>query len=238
VTQASKERSSEHVQNVVYCNNGKEEPVSTDPTNYHSELPPTQAVHYNPYAPTSPYDEIPMPPPPPSQRRKRLLIALLSSACLVVLLAGVAFAILHFSDHAGSVKSTPGPTPTGIATATPTVPPYDATSIIHDFQAQGLPVDQVKYGESFAQFATNNQYTYLDAVPASSLVDFEDPTNRDPAYMYNNVWLGVYNSPGDAQAEEQRMNVSKASIEQSEIDEVRWRAGAACSPLFLKGAGT
>jgi hypothetical protein len=34
--------------------------MSTDPTEYPRPLEPTQAVHYNPYEQTSPYDNIPI----------------------------------------------------------------------------------------------------------------------------------------------------------------------------------
>jgi hypothetical protein len=189
--------------------------MSTDPTEYPRQIEPTQAAPYNPYEIPSPYGDI---PPPPLPRRKKpwlliggilLLVVAVSLAATVGILVGRgALGTAHLTATPG-VTITPGLTPT----PTPTVQPYDATSIFHDFQVQELPVDQVKYGESFAQFAGYNQYSYLDVVPASSSVDFEDPTNRDPAYTYNNVWLGVYNSPGDTQAEEQRINNSKAALE-------------------------
>ena len=184
--------------------------MDNESTDYQKPLEARQAA-FNPYD-SNPYDrDIPIPPPPPRQGHKGLLVALISGVCLVLLLVGVLFAVLHLQASQGIVRATPAPrtTPTSIATATPTAQPYDATSIIHDFQTQGLPVDQVQYGISIDQYFG----VKVSNTATESSAALRDPTISDPAYNGVDVWLGVYNSPGDAQAAEQDVILHKTYID-------------------------
>lgn len=97
-----------------------------DVTEYHRPIEPTQAVLYNPYEVTSPYNlhDIPVPPPPPKRGHVGLAVALMSVFCLVVLLASILIAIMRFSAQqslkapatltsiATSERATVQPTPT------------------------------------------------------------------------------------------------------------------------------
>ncbi len=64
--------------------------MSTDPTNYHKPLEPTQAAHYNPYEQASPYREIPPPPPSPVQKsRWHWIVSLVVAVIAVSSVAGI-----------------------------------------------------------------------------------------------------------------------------------------------------
>jgi len=65
--------------------------MSTDPTNYHRPIEPTQAAHYNPYEMTSPYREILLPPPhsPIQKTRWHWIISLVVAVIAVSSFAGI-----------------------------------------------------------------------------------------------------------------------------------------------------
>ncbi len=84
----------------------------------------------------------------------------------------------------------------------PSARPYDAKAIIHDFQAHGLPLDQLQYG------ATINDYVgkdYVTVITLQSSAMFIDPSFCNGPCGVGSVWLGVYNSPVDAQSEDNHL---------------------------------
>ena len=141
----------------------------------------------NPYA-SSPYDlqKIPPPPPPPRQSNQGLLVTLVSVSCLVLVLVG-AFVVVYVHSMSGSTQATHS-----------TVQPFDATSIIRDFQAHGLPLDQLHYGTAINQFVGSG---YDTVITTQSSALFVDPSFCTGPCDVGSVWLGVYNSPVDAQSE-------------------------------------
>jgi hypothetical protein len=100
--------------------------MSTDPTNYHRPIEPTQPAHYNPYETTSPYDEIPIPPPPPPSpaHRMRWIVLAICVVALLSLLGGVLFAALHAGIGQPAVRATPAPTVATTMTSAQSPPRY------------------------------------------------------------------------------------------------------------------
>ncbi len=173
--------------------------MSIDPTKYHRPLEPTQAVHYNPYEPTSPYGDIPIPPPPPVPRSNRRWVVF--GVCIVVLLTVLGGGLGALLGAAHSVARTTS-TPT-VATTPPTVPVTPtAQSIIQDFQSQGLPTDHLSYGMALSQWTGYPQSPgYASVIDEQSSATFVDPSFCGGPCDAGSVWLGVYNSTGDAQIE-------------------------------------
>lgn len=180
--------------------------MSTDPIKYTRPISfdrPTVYPNYestvqvpgtgNPYL-RNPYQDVPsIPPPPPKQGHKWLLVALLILSCLVVILGGTLFAVMLGSSQPGSPQPTPAP-----QTAFPSARPYDAKAIIHDFQAHGLPLDQLQYGGTINDYVGKD---YVTVITLQSSAMFIDPSFCNGPCDVGSVWLGVYSSPVDAQSE-------------------------------------
>ena len=154
----------------------------SDPTKYPDKPPlepTTPATPYNnPYEMTSPYSGD-VPPPPPKQGHKGLIGALVSILCLIMLPGGVLFAVMRGSSQPSSTQATPalGSTPTSTVTppqtAVPTVQPYDAMSLLQDFQAHGLPLDQLHNDLSINQFVGSQ---YDTVIQTQSTAEFVEPS--------------------------------------------------------------
>ncbi len=174
--------------------------MSTDPIKYTRPISfdsPTVYPNYestvqvpgtgNPYL-RNPYQDVPsIPPPPPKQGHKWLLVALLILSCLVVILGGTLFAVMLGSSQPGSPQPTPAP-----QTAFPSARPYDAKAIIHDFQAHGLPLDQLQYGGTINDYVGKD---YVTVITLQSSAMFIDPSFCNGPCDVGSVWLGVYSSP-------------------------------------------
>lgn len=208
--------------------------MSTDPTEYPRQIEPTQAVPYNPYELPRPYSDIPPPPPPPStRRRKRLLIALVSSACLIVLLVGVAFAILHFSSQSGSVKATPGSTPTAIAT-TPILTPtptataitrvYDAMAIMQDLQQAGLQAYGLQYSSACGNTINDLQ----------SRACWRNPVVCNLQCDEDEAWPDVYDNQADAESIYQQLVQSSGPLPQVFLEGHCILAGNLMNGTYIK----
>ncbi len=176
--------------------------MSTDPIKYTSPISfdrPTVYPNYertvqapgtgNPYL-RNPYQDVPsIPPPPPKQGHKWFLVTLFILSCLVVVLGTTLLAVMLGGSQPSSTQST-------------SARPYDAKAIIHDFQAHGLPLDQLQYG------ATINDYVgkdYVTVITLQSSAMFIDPSFCNGPCDVGSVWLGVYNSPVDAQSEDNHL---------------------------------
>jgi hypothetical protein len=176
--------------------------MSTDPIKYTKLISfdrPTVYPNYertvqvpgtgNPYL-RNPYQDVPsIPPLPPKQGHKWLLVTLFILSCLVVVLGTTLLAVLLGGSQPSSTQST-------------SARPYDAKAIIHDFQAHGLPLDQLQYG------ATINDYVgkdYVTVITLQSSAMFIDPSFCNGPCGVGSVWLGVYNSPVDAQSEDNHL---------------------------------
>lgn len=180
--------------------------MSTDLTEYPRPLEPTQAVHYNPYEQTSPYDDIPIPPPPPPKHgRKGLLMVVISIVCLVVLFGGVIFALMQFRSQESSVNATPASraTSTSVATPIPTPTPtataitrvYDAMAIMQDLQQAGLQASNIQYGIP----ACSNKIAGLQSEAC-----FRNVALCNLQCDEDMVWLQVFDTPQDAQLDYQQ----------------------------------
>jgi len=162
-------------------------------------LEPTQAAYRNPYEATSLYyGEIPpAPPPPPKQRHMALVVALVIALCLIVALGGVLLAGMHVGTEPRSTQATSTPTVAPSPTATPVL--VTAQSIVHDFQSQGLPTENLSYGVTLSQWTGS----YASTISEQGSAAFIDTAacGRGGACDAGGVWLGIYHSIGDAQAE-------------------------------------
>lgn len=175
----------------------------SDPTKYPGKPPlesTTPATPYNiPYEMTSPYyGDIPPPPPPPQkQKHKWPVVALIILSCLLVALVGAFFAVMHLGIEPRSTQATP--TPTVAPTPTATSVPVTAQSIVQDFQSQGLPTENLSYGVTLSQWTGG----YASTISEQSSAAFIDTSacGRGGACDAGGVWLGIYHSIGDAQAE-------------------------------------
>jgi len=122
--------------------------MSTDPTNYHRPLEPTQVAHYNPYEPTSPYHgNVPPIPPPPNQKSHRGLLVALASIVGLLLLFGIVFGVVVRANSQPAVAPTAtvsaqiGTAALGITTPTSTINPnYAADDIYNDMLENNLPI--------------------------------------------------------------------------------------------------
>jgi len=160
--------------------------MSTEPTEYHTPIEPTQTAYPNPYEPTSPYYEgVPIPPPPPKQGHKGLIVVLISTVCLVLILGGVLTVMLYQHGQKPTTAAIPTPrasiVPTHTSTATPTMPAptstptpslaqnYTANDIVVHLQAIDNTIGIESTGESVCKWS---HYDYCLGVYAISSVQF------------------------------------------------------------------
>jgi len=166
-------------------------PSSLEPTQaaYSSNYETTEQAYLNPYM-SNPYELPSLPPPPPPKSRKWLISVVIALSCLVVILSVVLYTVMQVTLKPGLSQTTP--------VVTKTVHHYDARSIIQDFQAHDLPLDQLQYGVSINDFVGKD---YPTVITLNSSASFIDPRGCNGPCDIGSVWLGVYNSSIDAQSE-------------------------------------
>ncbi len=149
--------------------------MSTDPTNCHRPLTPTQSVHYNPYEQTSPYgyDEIPIPPPPPPAHKPHRTWVIVAGVgiCLAVILGGVLFAVLHAGIEEPAAHVATVTTPTAL-------PALTAMQLYLVFRHNGLAgADGV---ENDGEYQPQNLGQDIRLHPEDGIVDFTDLASGQP----------------------------------------------------------
>jgi len=190
--------------------------MSTHNNNYE----PTSRVNYEHTTPNPYLHDTYLPPPPPEyymhQRTGKAWKVLVPA---VLLLFGVVVGVLAYPTVNSMINptvDTSKPTPyvpfsLAAVTAEPTAYHYDAKSIIQDFQAHGLPLDQLQYGMTINQFVGND---YVTVITLNSSAEFIYPSFCNGPCDVGSVWLGVYNSPIDARSEYKNLNTYTANLAQ------------------------